>query len=112
MTGDSCTEEDALDHLGPRAPLLICQEPVSSSYRTMNVCMSAASDSEQSRSLHATPVQLEALQTLEASLTCHLCQGLVNQPVSLGCGHFFCYGCINKHAENNWGCPSECLCMV
>ncbi|GKY97242.1 hypothetical protein MPSEU_000682600 [Mayamaea pseudoterrestris] len=56
-------------------------------------------------SLHATASQLEAMNELETLLTCRLCQKMVQQPASLGCGHTFCEVCITTYAENNWYCP-------
>jgi hypothetical protein len=43
-------------------------------------------------------------------LTCRLCDHFVSQPVSLGCGHFFCQTCIEHHARTSWNCPGTYCC--
>lgn len=66
--------------------------------------------------LQATEAQRDALQALEMSLTCRLCDKFVSQPVSLGCGHFFCQTCIEQHVRTNWNCPGktgrDALCVL
>ena len=54
----------------------------------------------------ATPAMQKALLDLQNALTCPLCGNVYVKPVTISCGHTFCCSCIDRHADNNWECPS------
>ncbi|KAM5264310.1 tripartite motif-containing protein 60-like [Ctenodactylus gundi] len=50
-----------------------------------------------------------ALEGLQAEASCPVCQGYLNNPVTLTCGHNFCLACINlswKDLTKTFPCPS------
>ncbi|KAJ7707081.1 hypothetical protein B0H16DRAFT_1746641 [Mycena metata] len=43
--------------------------------------------------------------------TCTICQGLKSHPVTVKCGHSYCYVCIRLWLEKKWSCP-ECMATI
>lgn len=63
----------------------------------------SASESEASSS------KQDHLEALSMELTCPICLQLFSEPVSLPCGHIYCFGCLQTMGEglDQFSCP-EC----
>ncbi|KAF3942173.1 hypothetical protein ABW19_dt0208508 [Dactylella cylindrospora] len=51
------------------------------------------------------------LAKLQKCVTCVVCQDLLFEPYSLGCGHVFCYSCLKDWFRQKKTCP-ECRAKV
>ncbi|EPS42729.1 hypothetical protein H072_3323 [Dactylellina haptotyla CBS 200.50] len=51
------------------------------------------------------------LSKLQKCVTCVVCQDLLFEPYSLGCGHVFCYSCLKDWFKQKKTCP-ECRARV
>ncbi|KAF0035158.1 hypothetical protein F2P81_012916 [Scophthalmus maximus] len=57
----------------------------------------------------ARPPQRNSSETLELELTCPICLQLFSEPVSLPCGHIYCFACLQLMGEGlDQHCCPEC----